>query len=71
MGIDDVMTDLFTPIFQVGLIIGLVEVVKKGDSLLRIAKKYLGNGERYKEIKELNNLKSDLIYPCQKLKINV
>lgn len=29
MGIDDVMTNLFAPIVQVGLIIGLAEVVKK------------------------------------------
>ena len=46
-------------------------VVKKGDTLWEIAKKYLGDGNRYKEIKELNGLKSDLIYPGQKLKINV
>jgi len=46
-------------------------VVKKGDTLWGLAKKYLGNGARYKEIQELNGLKNDLIYVGQKLKINV
>ncbi len=31
--------------------------VKKGDSLYKIAKKYLGSGNRYKEIQELNRKK--------------
>lgn len=44
--------------------------VKKGDTLWGIAKKYLGDGNRYKEIKSLNNLQTDLIFPGQKLKIN-
>lgn len=46
-------------------------VVKKGDTLWGIAKKYLGSGTRYKEIQELNGLKNDLIYVGQKLMINV
>ena len=46
-----------------------VHTVVKGDTLWDIAKKYLGNGSRYPEIKTLNNLKSDTIYSGQKLKI--
>ena len=37
--------------------------------LLAIAKKYLGNGNRYKEIVSLNGLKSNVIYSGMKLKI--
>ena len=43
--------------------------VVKGDTLWEIAKKYLGNGSRYPEIKALNNLKSNVIYSGWKLKI--
>lgn len=43
--------------------------VKKGDSLWAIAAKQLGNGSRYKEIKDLNGLKSDTIYAGQVLKL--
>lgn len=44
-------------------------IVKKGDTLWEIANKYLGAGVRYKEIIKENNLKSEIIYPGQKLKI--
>lgn len=43
--------------------------VKSGDTLWEIANKYLGAGVRYKEIIKENNLKSEIIYPGQKLKI--
>ncbi len=43
--------------------------VVKGDSLWAIAKKYLGDGSRYPEIKTLNNLKSNVIYSGWKLLI--
>lgn len=43
--------------------------VKKGDSLWAIAAKQLGSGSRYKEIKDLNGLKSDTIYAGQVLKL--
>ena len=43
--------------------------VQKGDTLWDLAKKYLGNGTRYNEIKMLNNLTSDTIYAGQILKI--
>jgi LysM repeat protein len=43
--------------------------VKSGDSLWAIAAKQLGNGNRYTEIKSLNNLKNDIIHPGQVLKI--
>ena len=46
-----------------------VHTVVKGDTLWDIAKKYLGNGSRYPEIKELNDLKSNVIYSGWKLKI--
>lgn len=44
-------------------------IVKSGDTLWDIASSYLGNGARYVEIKKLNNLTSDTIYPGQTLKI--
>ncbi|MGN1043225.1 MAG: LysM peptidoglycan-binding domain-containing protein, partial [Acutalibacteraceae bacterium] len=43
--------------------------VKKGDTLWAIAQHYLGSGYKYKEIKDLNALNSDMIYPGQTLKI--
>ncbi len=43
--------------------------VKKGDTLWTIAQRYLGSGTKYKEIKTLNALNSDTIYPNQVLKI--
>lgn len=43
--------------------------VVKGDTLWNIAQKYLGNGNRYKEIMELNGLKSSTIYAGQVFKI--
>ena len=43
--------------------------VKKGDTLWAIAQRYLGSGYKYKEIKSLNALNSDMIYPGQTLKI--
>ncbi len=46
-----------------------VHTVVKGDTLWDIAKKYLGNGSRHPEIKELNNLSSNVIYSGWKLKI--
>lgn len=47
----------------------LIYVVKKGDTLWAIADKFLGNGDRYREIMLLNNLKSDIITPGQILRI--
>lgn len=46
-----------------------IHTVVKGDTLWEIAKKYLGDGSRYPEIKTLNNLKSNYIYTGWKLKI--
>lgn len=46
-----------------------IYTVVKGDSLWRIASAKLGSGARYPEIKELNGLTSDTIFPGQKLKI--
>ena len=46
-----------------------VHTVVKGDTLWDIAKKYLGDGSRYPEIKTLNNLDSNVIYSGWKLKI--
>lgn len=43
--------------------------IKKGDTLWRIAQKYLGNGKRYKEIMQLNNMQKDVIYAGKQLKI--
>lgn len=46
-----------------------IHTVVKGDSLFVIARKYLGDGARYKEIMTLNGLKSNVITIGQKLKI--
>ena len=45
--------------------------VKDGESLWYLAVKYLGDGMRYPEIRELNNLPSDFIFTGQTLKIPV
>ena len=44
-------------------------VVKNGDTLWGIAERYLGKGAKYLELKSLNGLTSDTIYPGQTLKI--
>lgn len=44
-------------------------IVKSGDTLWGIAERYLGNGSKYPELKSLNGLTSDTIYPGQTLKI--
>ena len=46
-----------------------IHTVVHGDTLWAIAKKYLGNGSRYKEIVSLNGLKSNVIYSGMTLKI--
>ena len=46
-----------------------IHTVVHGDTLWAIAKKYLGNGSRYKEIASLNGLKSNVLYSGMKLKI--
>ena len=43
--------------------------VKKGDTLWAIFQHYFGSGSKYKEIKALNALNSDTIYPNQILKM--
>ena len=43
--------------------------VKNGDSLWSIAQRFLGNGDRYREIMALNGLNSETIYPGQVLRI--
>lgn len=45
--------------------------VKKGDTLWDIAKKYLGSGAKWTQIKALNGLSSDKIYLGQTLKIKI
>lgn len=48
---------------------GRVYTVVKGDTLWLIAQKQLGNGNRYPEIVRLNDLKTNVIYSGQKLKL--
>lgn len=43
--------------------------VKSGDTLWELARLYLGNGSLYSEIKKINGLTTDVIYPGQVLKI--
>lgn len=43
--------------------------VRRGDSLWKIADRYLGAGSRYREIMELNGLTSDRLLPGMQLKI--
>ena len=43
--------------------------VKRGDTLWKISKEFLGMGPRYTEIMEENGLTNDMIYPGQILKI--
>lgn len=44
--------------------------VRKGDTLWLIAKKFLGNGDKYKELAILNNIKNpNLIYKGQVIKL--
>lgn len=47
----------------------LIYIVQKGDTLWSIAKKFLGNGFKYKTIMTLNGLKSQNIHIGQKLKL--
>ena len=49
--------------------LGHIHTVVHGDTLWAIARKYLGNGSRYKEIVSLNGLKSNVIYSGMKLTI--
>lgn len=49
----------------------MVVKVKKGDTLWKISRKYLGKGTRFKEIMKLNNLKKTTIHVGQKLKVPV
>lgn len=46
-----------------------IYTVKKGDSLWKIARKQLGNGNKYKQIQSANGLSGALIRIGQKLKI--
>ncbi len=48
---------------------GRTYTVKSGDTLWGIAQTQLGNGARYGEIKSLNGLSSDTIYPNQVLRL--
>lgn len=43
--------------------------IKKGDTIWDLAVKYLGNGNRYNEIKSLNGMSNDIIYEGKTLKI--
>ena len=46
-----------------------IHTVVRGDTLYEIAKAYLADGSRYREIKTLNGLTSNTIYIGMKLKI--
>ena len=45
-------------------------VVRKGDTLWAIARRFLGDGRRYREIAAANSVRNpNLIFPGQKLRI--
>ena len=46
-----------------------IHTVVRGDTLYELAKAYLNDGSRYREIKTLNGLTSNTIYVGMKLKI--
>ena len=48
-----------------------IHTVVSGDTLWDISEKYLGSGLKYKDIMELNELKSDKIYVGQKIKLTI
>lgn len=48
-----------------------VYVVKPGDTLWAIAKMFYGDGNKYREIQIINDIKTDVIHPGQKLNIYV
>ena len=52
-----------------GSAVGRTYTVQSGDSLWQIAQSQLGNGARYQEIKALNGLSDDTIYPGQVLQL--
>lgn len=43
--------------------------VKSGDTLWKIAKNYLGDGNKYKEIQKANGMNDTVIFPGMVLKI--
>ncbi len=45
--------------------------VKKGDTLSKISRSYLGDANRYDELKKINRLTSDTVYVGQQLRIPV
>ena len=45
--------------------------VQHGDTMWKISEKYLGKGSRYKEIMELNDMKSAVLYSGMKLKLPI
>ncbi len=73
MDLNKLTTHLIYPGTQLKIPRGLKELkqytVKQGDTLWEIANIYLGSGVRYTEIKELNKLTSNLIFPGQILKL--
>ena len=46
-----------------------IHVVTKGETLWGISRQYLGAGQRYTEIKALNGLTTNTIYPGQIIKV--
>ncbi len=45
-------------------------MVKKGDTLAKIAERYLGDASKYKELAKENNIKDpDRIYPGQEIRM--
>ena len=49
--------------------VSMVYRVQAGDCLFSIAQKLLGSGDRYPEIKALNNMTTNILLPGQRIRI--
>lgn len=65
--IEDDNSDIYNPLVPYQEYV--IHRVQSGDTLWKLAEKYLGSGALYTEIKTINNLNIDTIYPGMNIKI--